>query len=49
MYYEEKIIDKILCYRHTPDGEWTQYTIEELTAMYADAKRQISIFCQQGK
>lgn len=31
MYYEEKVIDGVLCWRGRPDGEWTQYTPEELT------------------
>ncbi len=26
MYYEEKIIDGILCCRNTPDGKWMQLT-----------------------
>lgn len=33
MYYEEKIIGGILCYRESPDGEWTpvpeEWKIEE--------------------
>ncbi len=31
MYYEEKVINGILCHRSTPDGEWQQFTIEALT------------------
>jgi len=27
MYYEEKWIDGKLCYRHTPDGDFVEYTI----------------------
>jgi len=32
MYYEEKIVNEILCHRGTPDGEWIQFTLEQLTA-----------------
>ena len=31
MYYEEKIINGILCWRSTPKGMWTAYSAEELT------------------
>jgi hypothetical protein len=31
MYYEEKIIDGILCYRYKPNGDWTKFTIESLS------------------
>ena len=38
MYKEEKIINGVLCYRTDPNGEWREYTIEELTAKYENAK-----------
>ena len=31
MYHEEKIINGILCWRGTPQGEWIAHTPEELT------------------
>ena len=31
MYYEEKIIDGILCYRCSPVGGWTEFSIESLS------------------
>ena len=31
MYHEEKVINGVLCWRGTPDGEWEQYTAESLT------------------
>ena len=34
MYYEEKIINGVLCYRTTPNGEWEQFTLEALSAAY---------------
>ena len=30
MYYEEKIINGILCWRSIPKGMWTAYSAEEL-------------------
>lgn len=36
MYYEEKIINGVLCYRNDPNREWTPFTIEALsTALVA--------------
>jgi len=35
MYYEEKLIDGVMCWRGVPDGEWTPYTLKELSARYA--------------
>jgi len=32
MYYEEKIIDGVLCGRGTPDGTWIPFTARDLTA-----------------
>ena len=34
MYYEEKVIDGILCWRNSPNGEWNQFTLEALTTAY---------------
>ena len=31
MYHEEKVINGVLCWRGTPDGEWQKYTPEALT------------------
>ena len=31
MYYEEKIINGILCYRCSPVGGWTEFSIESLS------------------
>lgn len=40
MYHEEQVINGVLCWRGTPDGEWTQYTIEALTiALTAERTR----------
>jgi hypothetical protein len=32
MYHEEKIINGILHWRNTPNGEWIAYTAEQLSA-----------------
>jgi hypothetical protein len=32
MYYKEEIINGVLCYKTTPDGEWIAFTPEKLTA-----------------
>jgi hypothetical protein len=38
MYYEERIVDGVLSWRGSPDGEWQQFSKVELTAML-DATR----------
>lgn len=34
MYYEEKVIDGILCYRRTPDGEWVRMSQVAITEKF---------------
>jgi hypothetical protein len=34
MYYDEKMINGVLCSRSTPDGKWEPFTLEELTIKY---------------
>jgi hypothetical protein len=31
MYYEEKIVDGVLCYRWSPKGKWIEFTAKQLT------------------
>jgi len=31
MYYQEKVIDGVLCYKTKPDGDWKMCTLRELT------------------
>lgn len=38
MYYEEKVINGILCSRTTPNGEWKQFTLVDLTNEYLEMK-----------
>ena len=42
MYYEEKIIDFVLCWRNNPKGEWTEFSKEELTQKLVKAERLLS-------
>lgn len=39
MYYEDQVIDGVLCYRCTPHGEWVQMSAEQLTGMLLDLRR----------
>lgn len=32
MYYDEQVINGVLCHRGTPDGQWIAFTSKELTA-----------------
>lgn len=38
MYYEERIINGVVCYRTTPNGRWYAFDIKELSAKYAELK-----------
>jgi len=38
MYYEEQVINGVLCHRSTPTGEWIQFTLEELTSKFVEMK-----------
>lgn len=34
MFYEEEVIEGILCHRGTPNGAWIAFSRKELTDMY---------------
>lgn len=42
MYYEEKIINDVLCHRGTPDGDWRPFTAEQLTTKLLTAEAKIA-------
>jgi hypothetical protein len=33
MYHEDAVILGVLCWRSTPDGDWTEYTAHQITRM----------------
>ncbi len=41
MYHDEQIINDVLCWRNSPDAEWTPYTIQELSARIERMSRAI--------
>jgi len=41
MYYEEKWIDGKLCYRYTPDGEWTEFDLNSYRVRCAELQQQV--------
>lgn len=41
MYYAEKIINGILCCKHTPKGEWIPLTPEQLTKKIQELQSEI--------
>jgi hypothetical protein len=43
MYYEEKIINGVLCYRHSPNDAWTECSKEELTLMVQNARNKYNL------
>jgi len=41
MYYAEEIIDGILCFKTTPNGEWRPLDVRTLTSRLEKAKERI--------
>lgn len=41
MYYAEKIINGVIHFKHTPDGEWREKTPEALTEMVEKLRAQL--------
>ena len=39
MYYAEKVINGILCYKFNPDDEWKEFTAEKLTVRLLKAEQ----------
>lgn len=40
MYYEEKMINGVMCWRATPTSDFVPYDLKELSQRYADLKEQ---------
>ena len=43
MYYKEEVVDGVLCWKNSPDGEWKQFSSKELTKQLIDLKRSLSL------
>lgn len=43
MYYEEKMINRVLSYRNTPHGEWIKFSQEKLSEKLMKARYENSI------
>ena len=41
MYYEEQIINGVLCHRNHPTGDWIPFTAEELTKQLSVVKSKL--------
>ena len=39
MYFEEKVIDSVLCMRNTPNGQFIKLSQERLTLMLLDERK----------
>lgn len=39
MYYEDQVIDGVLCCRFTPHGEWVKMSAKQLTVMLLELRR----------
>jgi hypothetical protein len=38
MFYEEAVIDGVLCHRSTPTGQWIEFTAQQLTERLVSTK-----------
>jgi hypothetical protein len=47
MYYEEGILNSVLHYRTTPEGEWYPVSPERLTAIIVQLRKDIKDHCVQ--
>lgn len=43
MFYEEKLINGLLMFRGTPDGDWMQLSIEKLSLRVVEAEVSVKI------
>ena len=41
MYYEEELINGVLMFRTSPDGDWEQCSIEDIGQRFTNAKLEI--------
>jgi hypothetical protein len=47
MFHEEKVINGVLCWRGTPNGEWIPFTMEQLTRKLIEEKEISKTLCKQ--
>ena len=47
MYYDEQIIDGVLCHRGDPKGEWIPFTEKQVAEMYIESKRVNSFYSSE--
>lgn len=43
MYYKEQIVDGVLCWKGTPDGEWTPMSPEKMTRKIMQLKIEVEM------
>lgn len=43
MFYEEQVVNGVLCWRNDPRDEFTPYTIEQLTRKYLAVKKYLEL------
>ena len=46
MYYEEQMVNGILCRRSTPNGEWVPLTLQELSERVVKAHKLINKYVE---
>lgn len=45
MYYEERIIDGVLCYRTSSTGPWEQMSLQRVTELYLSLQKEVMKTC----
>ena len=49
MYYEEQMINGVMCYRTDPDGEFIPYTLEALSQRYESMQQAVNEATQEER
>lgn len=44
MYYKEKMVKGVLCYKRTPDEEWNEMTTRDLSRRVCEAALDIKMY-----
>ena len=49
MYYEEKIVNGVLCFRTTPNTPFVEFSKEKLTSKIAELEQKLSLHKEANK
>ena len=47
MFYEEKIVSGVMCWRNAPNGEWTAFSLEDMAHKYQEEKSAVAVYTER--